>query len=118
MSYTIIYTKTIGIDDVYYSDTSEQAADDARFLDDFRINSPGYLGGTAFEPISPTSDRITFVFDTLESYNNYKAAIIQTPQWQRRQAYYDSILYIPDTEIIHSVESDDPTGSTGSSIES
>jgi hypothetical protein len=105
---------TIGADDLFYHSTSPQAAEDAQFLKQFRINCPGFLGETDFEVLSPTSERITFVFESEETYNNYRVTMRETPQWQRRQSYYESITYIPETEIIHSADPAEPT--TGSAI--
>jgi hypothetical protein len=112
---------TIGEGEVFYHDTSEQADQDAKFLTEFRKNSPGFLGETGFEVLSPTSERITFVFESEAAYNNYRTTMRATPEWQRRQAYYDSIVYIPEAEFIHSVDPDESTGpteSTESSIRS
>jgi hypothetical protein len=114
MAYTIIFTMTVGAGEVFYHDTSAQAEQDAQFLKEFRINSPGFLGETGFEVISPTSERLTFVFEDETAYNNYRTSMRATAEWQRRQAYYDSIIYIPEAEFINSESVD----TTGSSIES
>lgn len=95
---------SIGINDKFYHATSAQAAVDAQFLKEFRINSPGYLGETEFEILSPTSERLTFVFENEAAFNNYRTTMRETVEWQRRQAYYDSITYIPEVEFINSPE--------------
>lgn len=99
MAYTVVFTSIVTPGEVFYADTSPQAQLDSDALALFRTQQPGYVSQTV-EVVSATTRKLTVTFDTQESFDAYIAAMKLTEEYLRRVAYYDSIDYTLDEEVI------------------
>jgi hypothetical protein len=99
MTYSVLFVTTITPGEVFYADTSAQAKADSDYLVLFRTQQPGFISQST-EVVSETTRNYTLTYDTKENFDAYDAAMRATPEFQRRKAYFDSIEYTLEEDVL------------------